>query len=297
MADTTSHQTSILPSSRFGHLQACVEALSCKVRKRSQDVVKKRVTPAEPDNKIESVPVPLLVPSGTDETIQFSRQRIGVATRLPSAELTTSELLNPKDTKGVFRRKSRPINATQPQTLQTQTLRIQQEVPTLQKESQRQDPSNMDMNSSKLNLSRAAALAKQIKANGGKHPNEITCSGGDRLPTARRDQTEASDTRRDYAFGGAASASRDVLVDTEAVKAEVAAQVAAIHRAARSTLATNLEKSGRVGNRIAAEEMASHIEHMVQKIVDLYVPLFERELRVTLENDILEKLSILDNQE
>lgn len=133
------------------------------------------------------------------------------------------------------------------------------------------------MNKSTLDLSRAAALAKQIKANGGKQPGE------EALSTTATTAPPPGTGKRKLATSA--------QIDTAAIKAAVFKQINAIRHEARKNFAANIKNSGLLSDNSNAQEASIKIEQMVQDIIDLYVPLFERELRTTLEDDILEKLS------
>lgn len=269
--------------SRFGHLSNCLGLLAPK---RNSNAVSERLPEMPRDHQT--------VAAESASTAKPEKSAQTTRTQAPNQHSAAKHILGSKKKEtrvnrnyqsahgneqteqlGVFKRKSRtPIN-TQASLGTPARPEHLQEKPQSQEESMLQDPSTMTK--STLDLSRAAALAKQIKANGGKLPEEElaqhSASAEHHAPVKKRKL--------------AASA----LVDTESVKTEVSEHVNAVQRAARNTLAANIEKSGLLADNSSAQEASAKIEQMVQDIVDLYVPLFERELRITLENDILDKLS------
>lgn len=290
---------------RFGHLSSCLSLLtgdrgrSKASLKRSQlqpekipvqpsgaaftktDSTDTSTTPNLPHRQALNTPISATQKRKLDQqdamaqltqrqTSQDQPQRYtqnGLHTNKATRTRQTAQTPEQNEPLGVFRRRSR-----QPHPSANSSLNTQKQEPLSQEQYCWQDPSTMSK--STLDLSRAAALAKQIKANGGQLPTPTH-------QTAPVDQTPVKKRKLP------ASA----LVDTEAVKAEVSEHVNAVQRAARNTLAANIEKSGLLADNSSALEASSKIEQMVQDIVDLYVPLFERELRITLENDILDKLS------
>lgn len=252
--------------SLFSHLNHCLAPLAQHASPYTQNKSDQAVKPkaqqnAEPsptDSQIRRDPNVNQAPASSDQN--------QVKSRRPSGQSL-----------GVFRRNKLELGDL--------PLRIQA---VSKKELRKQESYSQDlttMNKSTLDLSRAAALAKRIKANGGMVPEQEAQALGASAP-------EANLTRSaEQTFVRRRKVPMSTFINTNGVKAEVSAHVGALQRAARKTLADNIQKSGLLPENSNAEVASAKIEQMVQDVVNLYVPLFERELRITLENDILDKLS------
>ena len=164
-----------------------------------------------------------------------------------------------------------------------------------------------------LDLKRAAELARKLKASGGKDtPQRSTESRGTlpSLPEPNAKKTTASDaniaknltTKNNGAPNTVTTnntnktsndATQDiahVVLDAHHVKEELLAQIATIKRIAQLSATVRLTSDDLRTPTTDAALRNDKIDQMIQDIVDLYVPLFERELRYTLRKDILRQL-------
>ncbi|MEJ2669207.1 MAG: hypothetical protein P8176_08890 [Gammaproteobacteria bacterium] len=156
------------------------------------------------------------------------------------------------------------------------------------------DQDSADMKEHTLDLKKAAELARKLKALGTQDPHSIIAGRGSlpALPTNDSNTNNSKKPKAPHVENTPQPNPPHLILDAQHVKTEIIEHITTVQRTARLSTMTRI-KSGELAD-VNSTPCSEKIERMIQDIVDLYVPLFEQELRSTLRNDILTQLMQVD---